>query len=89
MTKKEYIKIRNKLKNTRAKQELALLDYLWANPFITRAGGFTELGIANLPQVVSKLRHKHEVPVETAMVSAKNRYGDMAEHAKYFITRRR
>lgn len=89
MTKKEYTKKRNELKKTKQTASLLrLLDYLWNNEFATRADGFTELGIANMPEAVRKLR-RHDVPVETEMVASTNRYGEPVKYGQYFIARRR
>lgn len=89
MTKKEYTQKRNELmRNKQGSGLVRLLDYLWANEKMTRIDGFTELGIANLPEAVRKLR-KHGVDVEMEMVSGLNRYGDGCHYGEYSIARRR
>lgn len=89
MTKREYTKKRNELKRQPMAQGLVrLLDYLWTHEKVTRIDGFTELGIANFPEAVRKLR-KHGVPVEMEMVSGINRYGEAVRYGEYSITRRR
>lgn len=89
MTKKEYTKKRNELKkNPQAQGLVRLLDYLWNNEKATRVDGFTELGIANLPEAVRKLR-RHDIPVEMEMVSGTNRYGESVRYGEYSISRRR
>ena len=92
MTKKEYIAVRNKMTKEhkgRAKQCIRLLDYLWEHDHITRNEGMRELGIANVPEVVRKLRANYQVPVETIMCSGLNRYDDDVRYGEYFIARRR
>ena len=89
MTKKEYTKKRNELMRNRQGSGLVrLLDYLWDNEKMTRIDGFNELGIANLPEAVRKLR-KHGVDVEMEMVSGTNRYGQTCNYGEYSIARRR
>lgn len=89
MTKKEYTKKRNELMRNRQGSGLVrLLDYLWDNEKMTRIDGFNELGIANLPEAVRKLR-RHGVDVEMEMVSGLNRYGQACNYGEYSIARRR
>ena len=89
MTKKEYTKKRNELKkNPRSQGLVRLLDYLWNHEKATRIDGFTELGIANFPEAVRKLR-RHDIPVEMEMVSGVNRYGEAVRYGEYSIPRRR
>lgn len=89
MTKKEYINARKKMESDKAKQCLRAIDYLWAHECMTRNQGMIELGIANVPEVIRKLRVNYSVPVETRMTSGLNRYDDNVRYGEYSIARRR
>lgn len=92
MTRKEYMAVRNKMtkeEKGKAKQCIRLLDYLWSHEKMTRNEGMTELGIANVPEVVRKLRANYGVPIETVMCSGLNRYDDDVRYGEYSIARRR
>ena len=89
MTKKEYTKTYNRLNGNKRTVGLArLLKYLWEHENMTRTEGMRELGIANVPEAVRKLRMKG-VPVLTDMVDGVNRYGEPVQYGEYSIPRRR
>lgn len=92
MTKKEYKEIREKMtkeKGGKPKQCILLLDYLWNHDYITRNMGMTELGIANVPEIVRRLRDDYNVPVDMTWVTGMNRYDDNVRYGEYSIARRR
>jgi hypothetical protein len=62
-----------------------VLKYINDFGSITRAQAFTDLGIANLTAVISRLRHDFGVNIVTDTIHARNRYNEKCSYAKYRI----
>lgn len=50
---------------------------------ITRAEALMDLGIANLPAIIERLRHKYDMDIVTEEVKAKNRFQENITYARY------
>lgn len=63
-------------------QEERVLKYMDETGDITRLDAMLDLGIANLPAVINRLR-KDGYNIKTEKVKSKNRYGEPITYAKY------
>jgi hypothetical protein len=50
---------------------------------ITRAEALMDLGIANLPAVIDKMRHKYDMNIITEEVKGLNRFEEKITYARY------
>lgn len=64
-------------------QSQRVIGYMKDFGSITRAEAMSDLGIANLPAVIDKLRHKDGYNIDTLEIKSKNRYGQNITYAKY------
>lgn len=64
--------------------EERVLQYLREQGSITSWRAISEFGITRLSSTIHRLR-KSGYPIETEMITGKNRYGDMITYAKYSL----
>ena len=50
---------------------------------VTRAEALMDLGIANLPAVIEKMRHKYDMNIVTEEVKGLNRFEENVTYARY------
>lgn len=63
-------------------QEEILLGYLMEDKSVSRGVALRRLGIANLPEIVRRLR-KNGWPIDTNKTACINRYGEKTTYADY------
>ena len=64
-------------------QNKAVLDHLLNTGSITSRDAFMQYGITRLAAIIYRLRKSYDI--RTVMCTAKNRYGNSCEYAKYVL----
>ena len=77
----------NNLVNTDIPQHQMVREYLESGGSLTQDEAKELFGIGRLAVVIERLRHKIEpyMPIQTDMVSVRNRFGKTVEVGRYYI----